>query len=833
MEPTTSKRAVLVLAVALVAQAAAALPPGFPTPITAAGNDLSLWGRKYGFDTTCGPFPRAAGVVSSCAVQLDGRTLVWAEPKLVSNDGEAAVLTTSAAQGSFSVAATTTVDLAGIATIDLTVTNTSESAASFAWKAAVTLDGALDVYLRRHVEYDPATFRVGKGETSRNFGSYVNGCFDFVPSWEVGDHARTFEWVLDGDYDWLPADRTGERPLCTSDSAGSPVLSVEAFPGAHPKRLAAKGSWSEKYLVAIHPTRPPLADWRGLQLTNHTQIPGWFRPEKVTGKRFFTLLFPGVQSANGRGRIVQRHSGSHRFVDDEHFRDQIATNRADGIESLPYGSAQRSWYLHPTFLANRADWAIGKAGRDGLDFVGNFDKELSLGSESAPRTLMNVDGDPWTPPWIPPHVSGPAAISAACKGRGDPWKCCTGAGTGKGCSRADMAIGYNSGCDDEQDGNDEYAFRLKEAVSAFQDPRVAADGLYHDFGNISRSCTDDPRRTHASQQVWFYHHLLWYYEGLYRAMQANGGARVVPSRPAHPLDLIHTSGHPRMLAGWTDVLAFGETLGEEFGTIGSGGCKKSGCADGACNDGTEACVAYGSTPSCNQPNEVGPGCGFCPDYVGLGEDTLVAITKPNSGGITSSILAMQYGECVDNADSASYWVRNFFTAFYGVGLTLGAASQFADKDDGVPFAIQRQHHSILDDFGSVLDEDVRVTYAHENSPAYSTAGGVRVSLYAHPSLTGCVAECSKKALFIVQNWTNADIADASLTIHDHEALGLTEGGKPVNCVRVWDPSRVSDGTSSYKAAFGPWRSDTSPFAGLDVAAKSYVVVEAKQAASCR
>jgi hypothetical protein len=145
--------------------------------------------------------------------------------------------------------------------------------------------------------------------------------------------------------------------------------------------------------------------------------------------------------------------------------------------------------------------------------------------------------------------------------------------------------------------------------------------------------------------------------------------------------------------------------------------------------------------------------------------------------------------------------------------------------------ISRQHHSMLDQFGSVFDADLRATYAHENSPHYTTSDGLRVSIYAHPSMTGCAGSCDKKALFIVQNWTNANITGASLTINDHAALGLTEGGNAVNCIRTWDPSTVLDTSLVSAAQFGAWVSDTSPFTGLSVAAKSYIAIEAKYGAT--
>jgi hypothetical protein len=900
------------LALVFVASTAAALPPGFPQAITAVGNDLTLWGRTYVFDTNCGPFPRATGVVSSCQHQLDGVTLTWSDPELQSNTGELATLTTTATQGNFSVTATTKVDVAGIATIDPVVTNTSGGSDSFSWKAAVTLDAALDVYLNRHVGYDAVTFEVLKGNTSSYFGSYTNGCYEFVPTFEVHDHLKSFEWLLDGDYDYEPDDRddgcAGDvcKPLCTTDILGAPQMSVEPFPASNQKTLGAGASWSERYIVVVHPTRPTIANWRGLQVAHATQVPGWWRPESESGKRLYNTMFTG----NVQGTTP--YSGLPRYIPDGNYASALQALKDDSIEALPYGAFHRSFYLHPTYLANRTDWGINASGREGLDQVGDVTGETNCcptGRNFGLLSHVNVDGDPWQPAWQAPWTSGNSAIIKFCKAAGVPWECCTGEGTGPLCKRSDMAHGLHGFCDNQQDGNDEAPFKASEFISAFLDPRVAADGLYFDHGNLARSCVADPRITNASQQVWFYDFALNFFERIYRAVKANGGPAITASRPESPLMVIHSSGAPRALLAWTDIGSWGETLGDEFGTIGGNGCGFSGCADGACNDGTEACTPY--TAELCQGTIVGPtgisqaadavvkvnahpfevddtvrfvsvsgmtqinglsatvlsvnandftvdldtssfspwtfggivqqsnDCGFCPDYVGIGEDTIVAVSRPHSGGTMGSMLAMARDACVDDDDSSSYWARNLWTTWLGVGITHGVASDFAQElvpgcsGGTVPCQnIQRQHASLLEKFGSLFDADLLATYAHENSPHYSTDGGIRLSIYAHPSMTGCVGACDKKALFIVQNWTNANITGASFTISNHAALGLTEGGNAVNCIRTWDPSTVPENSLVSEAQFGPWVSDTSPFTGLNVAAKSYLAIEAKYGATC-
>jgi hypothetical protein len=95
---------------------------------------------------------------------------------------------------------------------------------------------------------------------------------------------------------------------------------------------------------------------------------------------------------------------------------------------------------------------------------------------------------------------------------------------------------------------------LDENLTALRDE--ALDGLYFDFGSISRMCQRDPRvRTRGRDQAWNYFSLRQFYKSLYEQMQLVNPDAILTA---------HTHGQPKALSAYLDFNFVGEALNVVF-----------------------------------------------------------------------------------------------------------------------------------------------------------------------------------------------------------------------------------------------------------------------------
>lgn len=133
---------------------------------------------------------------------------------------------------------------------------------------------------------------------------------------------------------------------------------------------------------------------------------------------------------------------------------------------------------------------------------------------------------------------------------------------------------------------------LAENVKAFETEDL--DGLYFDFGAISRMCVNSPALAGKSgREVWEYTNIREFYKRLYAAMK---------ERNPDALLVIHSVGQPRALSAFTDF----HWVGEHFNGIFSGGANMSSILA--------------------NPTQ------YKPDYLALPDGFLDATTLPHVGG---------------------------------------------------------------------------------------------------------------------------------------------------------------------------------------------------------
>lgn len=154
------------------------------------------------------------------------------------------------------------------------------------------------------------------------------------------------------------------------------------------------------------------------------------------------------------------------------------------------------------------------------------------------------------------------------------------------------------------------------------------DGLYYDFGSITRMCERAARkppirngaRARTGEEVWHYFGLRRFYKRLFEEMSLRP--------PRQPLT-IHTHGQPRALAAWADYVFVGEALNVVF-------------RDGATWDHVR-----------EHPDQ------YVPDYRALPEGWLDAMVFPRVGGITSVIPELKYAHDPEDPGRVARYQRAF------------------------------------------------------------------------------------------------------------------------------------------------------------------------------
>ncbi|MHA7838406.1 MAG: hypothetical protein ACX98W_13205 [bacterium] len=166
-----------------------------------------------------------------------------------------------------------------------------------------------------------------------------------------------------------------------------------------------------------------------------------------------------------------------------------------------------------------------------------------------------------------------------------------------------------------------------ESVRAYREERL--DGLYYDFGSISRMCErasdapgDSPTEAGRTKpEFWHYFNLREFYKDLDREM-----AQIDPDG----ILTIHTHGQPRALSAWADFTFIGEALNVEFRK----GRRFPEIA--------------------NRPDL------YTPDYLALPEGWMDALTFPRVGGITSWLPQLGYAKDDENPERLERYQRAFF-----------------------------------------------------------------------------------------------------------------------------------------------------------------------------
>lgn len=213
------------------------------------------------------------------------------------------------------------------------------------------------------------------------------------------------------------------------------------------------------------------------------------------------------------------------------------------------------------------------------------------------------------------------------------------------------------------------------------------DGLYFDFGSITRMCEravaarEGPDEAGRSRpEAWFYLNLRSFYKQLYESMHAD----------AHPgLLTLHTHGQPRALAAWADYTFVGEALNVVFRGDAS-------LADVQRNPGL-----------------------YVPDYLALPDGWMDAMTFPIAGGIVAWLPQLKQAR--DPRDRGR--VSRFQRGFLAWVLVNDAHVWLGNGDFEEMAAVYRA----LDAFGSLDDAEVRPWWSV--SAARSSDPGLAVTTY--------------------------------------------------------------------------------------------------------
>ena len=220
------------------------------------------------------------------------------------------------------------------------------------------------------------------------------------------------------------------------------------------------------------------------------------------------------------------------------------------------------------------------------------------------------------------------------------------------------------------------------------------DGIYYDFGSITRMCE---RRANASEartartdlvapEFWFYFNLREFYRELYEAAHAENPEALLT---------VHTHGQPRALAAWLDYIFIGETLNVHF----SGDLK--------------------FYEAIKQPQR------YTPDYLDLPEGFMEAVTFPRVGGITSWLPELKWAD----ADRLARFQRGFLAWV----LVNDVHIWHANSD----FRALVDVYNALDEFGSLDDAKVHPWWGSD-SPIKS-APDLQVTAYSRPDALLVVA----------------------------------------------------------------------------------------------
>lgn len=239
---------------------------------------------------------------------------------------------------------------------------------------------------------------------------------------------------------------------------------------------------------------------------------------------------------------------------------------------------------------------------------------------------------------------------------------------------------------------------LDENLSALREESL--DGLYFDFGSVSRMCETDPRiQDRRRQQSWNYFEVRDFYKKLYEE-----GRSFAPEA----LLTTHTNGQPRAVSAWVDYNFIGEALNVVF-------------------RGGRSWKAIRNRPDL-----------YDPDYIDLRSGFLLAQIYPPVGGVTSILPEIKFARDSKNPERLRAYQRAFLAQF----LLEDVHFWFANSDQDELARVM----GAVDSFGS-LDE-ARVLPYWSNRKLILRDPRIEVTAYSK----------SKKLLLIVSNLTNEAIS---------------------------------------------------------------------------
>jgi len=334
-----------------------------------------------------------------------------------------------------------------------------------------------------------------------------------------------------------------------------------------------------------------------------------------------------------------RHHGLPRsFRNDEQssLRDRLA---ARGVGYIPYGKLTAAPSHHPKTFENAGRWAANR--------------QRFTGPSPGERELLERNHD-WSGRWYSYAV----------------------------CTR----------------NRDYLDWILEENLSALREESL--DGLYFDFGSVSRMCETDPRITDRKhEEAWHYFELREFYKRLYEEMRS-----IAPEA----LLTTHTNGQPRAISAWADYNFIGEALNVVF---------REGRPWKAVQDRPDL---------------------YRPDYLDLRPGFLLAQIYPRVGGVTSILPEIKFARDPKNPDR----IRKYQRAFLAQFLVEDVHFWFANSDHAELVRVM----AAVDSFGSL--DDARVLPYWSNRDSISRDPRIEITAYSK----------SKKLLLIVSNMTNQRIS---------------------------------------------------------------------------
>lgn len=250
---------------------------------------------------------------------------------------------------------------------------------------------------------------------------------------------------------------------------------------------------------------------------------------------------------------------------------------------------------------------------------------------------------------------------------------------------------------------------LAENLSALEEESL--DGLYFDFGSVSRMCESDPRiEDRGRQQSWHYFELREFYKALYERSRA-----IAPDS----LLTAHTNGQPRAINAFLHYNFIGEALNVVF---------RGGRSWGAVR---------------KRPED------YDPDYLGLRPDFMLAQLNPPVGGVTSILPEIRFAHDPKRPERLRSYQRAFLAQF----LREDVHFWFANSDQDELVRVMRA----LDVLGPLDDAIVH--------PYWSNREAIR----RDPRIDVTAYEKADALLAVVANLTDEDI-HTSLAV-DPDLLG--------------------------------------------------------------